>query len=84
MSFFHLHLLPCSLYPIGLDCQAALNGLELIFHVDAPCQYEAIDAEAQKELIASYAFSLLCVLRTHLGFFFSGGMQNLYFYLRPL
>lgn len=47
-NFFHLCLLPCSLYPTGSNSEAVLNGLELIFHLDAPCQYRPIGTKAKK------------------------------------
>lgn len=47
-NFLQPCLLPCSLHPIGLDFQAVLNRLEIIFHPGVPCQFMSIDTEAQK------------------------------------
>lgn len=68
MSSFSLHLLLCSLYPFGLDCQAVLNGLELITHLDAPCQYKSVGAEARKDRlhpmpsVCFVCWELICVV----------------------
>lgn len=48
-NFFHLCLLPCSLYPTGSNSKAVLNGLELIFHLDAPCQCRPIGTKTKKK-----------------------------------
>lgn len=68
-SFFHPCLLPCSLYPIGLNCQAVLNGLELIFHLDA--RYMPIGTKAQKN--RWHPMSAVCFMYWELIFHCSQG-----------
>lgn len=70
LSLFHTCLPPCSLYHNGLDCQAVLNCLELIFHLDAPCQYKSIDTEAQKNRL--HPMPPVCFVYWELFFFFQG------------
>lgn len=78
-GFFHPRLLLCSLYSIGLNCQAVLKGLELVFHLDASCQYKSINAEAQKNRLQP--MTSICFVYWELKFlggFFSVGMQNFF------
>lgn len=61
-----------------------LNDLELIFHLDAPCQYKSIDAKAQKNSLypmpaVCFVYRELCVIfHCSQGFFYLSGVAFLF------
>lgn len=60
-----------------LNCQAVLNDLELIFHLDAPCQYKPIGIKAQKN--RWHPMSAVCFVYWELLFLYFQGFLVFFF-----